>query len=198
MPPSNERRIPRFAGPERAILHRATEDPKNYRSTLRSAYVDPKSHENYFPSDGGLQPGLRASARAAEFRAIAEAEAAGREADFQAAKTVGTYDASSTQAMAEFGPEVYGEQKATGKFVRSNAFISSMGVPRDPSITCPAADALAYHEGPAITAHSYRGAVAGEGQLSASFRKKEDKLDHWDSAVWGHGKVGALPQAYGT
>jgi len=189
MPPNKRS----HAGPHRVVLHRAEELPKDYRSTLRSAFVDPRSHETFFPTDGDTGMGARAAARLAAFKDVAEAEAAEREAAYAASKKVGSYDASSAVAMRDHGSDVYRTQKETGKFVRSNAFITGLSKPRT-DVGCPQAEEGSYLDAPAITVHSYK----GEGQVATSFRKKEDKLDYQISQVWGHGKVGALPQAYGT
>ena len=41
-----------FPGPKRTLLHRATEEPADWRSTLRSSFVNPQSHDSYFPLEG--------------------------------------------------------------------------------------------------------------------------------------------------
>ena len=80
MPPG---RNPAWRGPERVLKHRADEPPSEYKSTLRSAYVDPKSHSDFFSKDSGLGMGGRSARELAAFTALAEAEAADREAAYQ-------------------------------------------------------------------------------------------------------------------
>jgi hypothetical protein len=130
---------------------------------------------------------------------VAEAEAAEREAAYQASKREGsTLPSSNALAMADHGADIYAKQKATGKFVRSNAFITELTKPRT-DVGCPeATDGHSYLTAPAITSQSYAGGGKLTAQALDSFKKREDGLDYQGSKVWGHGKVGALPQTYGT
>ena len=88
--------------------------------------------------------------------------------------------------MVPHGSEVYASQKASGKFVRSNAFINGLSKPRT-SAACPAADGADVYDAPAITTHSWKGVDGAGGSsvavLAAEFRRKENSLDYQPSKV---------------
>ena len=211
MPPNNGRNYPSTA---RTLLHRAQEAPADYRSTLRSSFVEPTSHSDFFPSEALPARGGRAARQLSEFWAIAEAEAADREAERVAEKSVGYYAASQRDACPRHDDATYAAQKASGKFKKSNAFLSNLSKPRTDA-ACPQATGSNYLTAPAITAHSWTGirptlqeeegggpedttASTYTAPLRANFRKKEDALDYQASKVWGHGKQGSCYEIRGT
>jgi hypothetical protein len=215
MPPNNGRFYP---GTARTLLHRAEELPADYNSTLRSSYAEPASHAEFFPAEAAPARDGRAARRLAAFRAVAEAESVDREAVRVAAKTVGSFSASQPDACPRHADATYAAQKASGKFKKSNAFLSNLAKPRTEA-ACPEATANGYLTAPAITSHSWTGvraapvAVSGDGNdtpegrtttaslvapLRANFRKKEDALDYQGSQVWGHGKQGSCYETRGT
>jgi hypothetical protein len=91
---------------------------------------------------------------------------------------------------------IYGhQQRASGKFKRSNEFSNNLSKPRS-SIRC---DELIdptkhYLQTPTITSWSYQGG----NKVNGEFKYKENALDHEPSTVWGHGTQGAMAQARGT
>mmetsp|Transcript_51575 Transcript_51575/g.66057 ORF Transcript_51575/g.66057 Transcript_51575/m.66057 type:complete len:234 (+) Transcript_51575:34-735(+) len=183
-----------FPGPERTILHRDEEKPVNYASSLRSAFVNPESHANFFPTEGGKGLGRREMLCLAEFKAQAEVEANQREVATTQKLKQGSYDLSSLEAMRKIDDSVYAEQKASGKFKRSNKFSNDLSKPRS-NVSCPdALEGKSYLDAPAISSWSYK----GNGEISAQFKYKENGLDHEPSQVWGHGTQGAMPQVRGT
>jgi hypothetical protein len=105
MPPDRKH----YAGPARTLQHRDEEKPCNYKSSLRSTFINPEEHTNFFPSEGPSVVGRREQARIREFKAIAEAEAQSREDSNGRLKTVGTYSASSHDAQRHHGEDTYKE-----------------------------------------------------------------------------------------
>mmetsp|Transcript_12361 Transcript_12361/g.22904 ORF Transcript_12361/g.22904 Transcript_12361/m.22904 type:complete len:327 (-) Transcript_12361:245-1225(-) len=192
MPPSRKH----YAGSARTLQHRDEEKPCDYRSSLRSTFVNPEEHSNFFPSEGSSVVGRREQARMQQFRNVAEVEALEREAEKGRIKAAGSYDPSSSDAQRHHGEDIYKEQKATGKFVKSNKFINEM-VKLRTDVECPQAPPeMPYHEGTAITKFSWD--ASGSGHLRTNFKVLENPLDYWPSDVWGHGKRGCLPEARGT
>lgn len=105
MPPSRKH----YAGPARTLQHRDEEKAVDYKSSLRSTFVNPETHINFFPSEGPAVTGNREQARMQQFRAIAEAEARGREEEKSRIKAAGSYEPSSLEAQRHHGEETYRE-----------------------------------------------------------------------------------------
>lgn len=185
-----------YAGSARTLLHRDEEKPCDYKSSLRSTFVNPEVHSDFFPPEGPAVMGRRERARLEEFREIAEAEAKERDDEKSRQKAVGSYHPASHDAQRHHGEDTYRQQKVSGKFLRSNKFINEMGKPRTDVECAQAPPDMSYLEAPAITKYSWNS--DGSGKLKTNFKHTEEPLDYFPSDIWGHGKRGSMPEARGT